>query len=58
MQYGFDVHKVLYDEKMAPELIHYERLPGGWIVVMMEKIIGPNLEVIIEEKGFVHGDLR
>lgn len=36
-QYGIEVHKYLASADLAPKLLWCERLPGSWVVVVMEK---------------------
>ena len=72
-KYGEDVHRLLASEKLAPELFSVDQLPGGWLAVVMEKVVGemmPNkiqkpvkeaLKKAVElmrSNGYVHGDLR
>ena len=71
--YGLEAHKILAKNQLAPAIISHETLPGGWIVVIMEYVEGPQLpesitEVtkaslnnalqILHDAEFVHGDLR
>lgn len=39
--YGTDAHRACAGAGFAPELIHEETLPGGWTVVVMERIKPP-----------------
>ena len=36
-RYGSDVHRYLASHGLAPNLLHLERLPGSWIVVVMDQ---------------------
>ena len=71
--YGIEIHRLLAEQQWAPKVISHQTLPGGWDVVVMEKVNGspisrcltPNsLDSLVEattfmhEKDFVHGDLR
>ena len=38
--YGTDVHKCLARANLAPKLMSCQRLPGGWVAVIMEKVDG------------------
>ena len=70
-RYGTEVHKLLADNSLAPELVDTSELPGGWIAIIMENIVnGKMLQEhhvkeslrqvlqLMEEKAYVHGDLR
>ena len=72
-RYGIEVHRFLADKNKAPKVIHFEKLPGKWFVVVMEKVVCKNddavacahihgeLQTVLEElksNNFVHGDLR
>ena len=37
-KYGLRAHKCLAEENLAPQVLHSADLPGGWVVVVMEKI--------------------
>ena len=50
-QYGDVVHHFLHRHGMAPELICFDVLPGGWKVIVMENVKGKNLEEICRAKG-------
>ena len=71
--YGEEVHKCLARANLASKLMSCERLPGGWVVVIMEKVDGVMLhtplstsvrESIMEAldlmniHNYVHGDFR
>ena len=38
-RYGEQVHRLLADHNLAPKLLKVDKLPGGWIVIIMEKIV-------------------
>ena len=38
--YGIEIHRLLAEQQMAPEVISLQALPGGWDVVVMEKVNG------------------
>ena len=70
--YGLDVHNYLHVKQLAPEVLHYQRLPGNWYVVIMEKVGDPlpdeltsdikasltSILTLLMDKKYVHGDLR
>ena len=71
--YGIEIHRLLAEQQWAPDVISHQALPGGWDVVVMEKVNGSpisrcltsnSLDSLVEavtfmhEKNFVHGDLR
>lgn len=71
--YGQDVHNFLAEANLAPKLFSVSPLPGGWLAVVMEKVVGDAmthqttepvkraLEKAVElmhSNGYVHGDLR
>ena len=49
-QYSCPVHNCLSEYGMAPRLIATEDLPGGWKVILMDKIEGKTLHNIYFEK--------
>ena len=73
-RYGQEVHQFLADHNLAPQLLQTATLPGGWIAIVMEKIVsGQTLEKpvspqvqqslrrvlhVLHTKTCVHGDLR
>ena len=36
-EYGFKAHECLAAKNLAPKILHMDNLPGGWVVVVMEK---------------------
>ena len=71
--YGQAVHNLLARKKLAPQLFSVDPLPGGWLAVVMEKVVGEMMprkitkpvKVALEKavglmhsNGYVHGDLR
>ena len=69
--YGTDVHNLLAEHGLAPQLKYTQVLPGNWHVVIMEKVTGVSLPASeqvnmalkdtvdkIHAQGYVHGDLR
>ena len=71
--YGITVHKYLFQQQLAPEVLHSAPLPGNWFVVIMEKVGAPLSEDkltedikeslkavlrLLKERVYVHGDLR
>ena len=38
LRYGEAVHKAWHQAGFAPELLACERLPGGWLMVTMERL--------------------
>ncbi|KAG8908621.1 hypothetical protein FRB99_004909 [Tulasnella sp. 403] len=42
-RYGKEAHILLAEERLAPKLLHCEKLDAHWTVVIMESIPGPNL---------------
>ncbi len=70
--YGKLVQDTLSKIGLAPKILRFNKLPGGWIAVVMEKIQGEQQNLtkktvellkkkVVEElhkKNFVHGDLR
>ena len=53
--YGIEVHRYLASENMAPSVLHTEKLPGGWIVVVMDYVDGESpvsLETDNDRKKF------
>ena len=73
-RYGEEVHRLLADHNLAPKLLRVEKLPGGWIAIVMEKIVNgeminepvsPQVQQslkqvlhLMQTKEYVHGDLR
>ena len=70
-KYGRNVHEHLAQLGKAPKLIYQENLIGGWIMTIMEKVVG--YDDLLDENGkkilseilqdlhqnqFVHGDIR
>ena len=39
IRYGEQVHRFLADHNLAPKLLKVDKLPGRWIVIIMEKIV-------------------
>lgn len=72
--YGEGAHSLLAEKQLAPKIVSVETLPGGWIAIVMEKVLGvalssralddtasSSLKEAVEtlhDAGFVHGDLR
>lgn len=73
-QYGEKVHQLLADHDLAPKLLKTDKLPGGWIAIIMENIVNGRMlqkpvsqqvkqslmQVLelMETNSYVHGDLR
>ncbi|KAG5634798.1 hypothetical protein H0H81_000750 [Sphagnurus paluster] len=51
-RYGADVHRWCTGKGIAPELLGFERLPGGWYLVVMELLEDP-WELLWELKRYV-----
>ena len=49
-RYGQDVHAYLASLELAPKLHQVERLPGGWMAVIMSEFKGSNLLGMAEDK--------
>ncbi|KAH9978446.1 hypothetical protein BJV74DRAFT_798374 [Russula compacta] len=47
-QYSEDLHNLCTDKGLAPKLLAFEELPGGWIVMVQT----------MHDDGYAHGDLR
>jgi hypothetical protein len=53
-QYGVDVHMFCASIQHAPELLAFERLPGGWIGIAMELLSAKR--ILESEKLMDHGE--
>ena len=73
-RYGTEVHRFLAHHNLAPQLLKTAKLPGGWIAIVMEKIVhghtlqkpvSPQVQECLRQvlhlmhtEQYVHGDLR
>jgi len=51
-RYGVDVHRWCAGKGIAPELFGFQKLPGGWYLVVMELLEKP-WELLWEQKRYL-----
>ena len=48
-RYGEEVHQLLASNGLAPKLKYTAMLPGGWVAIVMEKIVNGKMLIMLEK---------